>query len=93
MPTVKAFEIDGLGVDHDQYFQGAGIAFTDWDYVAVGIGNNAKEAYEDAVELLSQTWDTDRLPTRPRGIRKSDSMTQEQIESDGLHYYVAIRVR
>lgn len=48
--TVAAFELSDLGVDHAQYFQGAGVAFTDWDEVFVGVGDTAREAAADAVE-------------------------------------------
>ncbi len=91
---ITAYEIDDLGVDHSQYFQGAGISYTVFNDVAVGVGTNAKEAYNDAVEVLSQDWDTNRLPKHPRGIRASDSLTEEEMsEEPEFWYYVAIRVR
>lgn len=50
---VESFEFRDLGIDHSQYFQGAGVAFTDWDDVFVGVGDTAKEAGDDAMESLA----------------------------------------
>jgi hypothetical protein len=43
-------EIVDLGLHHEQYFQGAGVAFTDWDIVFVGIGSTPHKAADDAIE-------------------------------------------
>jgi hypothetical protein len=92
MKIITAYEIDNMGQDHAQYFQGAGIAFTDWHDVSVGVGSDAKEAYEDAVEALASAgWDVDRLPTRPRGIRRDDRIPPDAGEE--WYCYVAVRVR
>jgi hypothetical protein len=52
------FEFEDHGVEHAQYFQGVGTAFTDWDSVYVGIGSSAREAAEDAAENASQSMDS-----------------------------------
>jgi len=51
---ITDWEVEDHGVDNAQYFQGAGVAYTDWDTVATGSGNNAAEAFDDALEQLSQ---------------------------------------
>ncbi len=38
--------------DHEQYFPGHGIAFTDWTHCAVGCGETLRESFEDAVGEL-----------------------------------------
>ena len=92
------YEIINHGIEHSQYFQGCGVAFTDFDLVATGIGDNAKEAYEDAVEQL-YTMDIDPdsldklLPTRPKGIRKSDKMKAVDYRSDEIHWFLSIRIK
>ena len=93
-PKVQ-FEIINHGVDHSQYFQGCGAAFTDYDYCMTGMGENAAEAYEDACESVAQVHsETARwLPVRPRGIRKTDRVpadAREDTESE-IYYYVSIR--
>ncbi len=102
---IAAHEIVNLGFDMPDYFRGAGVAHTDWDNVYVGIGDNAKEAYEDACDQCGcDDWDTYKLPNKPRGISKSDKVSDYQDEpedgddNDGMAYeggyiYVALYVR
>lgn len=40
--------------DHEQYWQGHGIATTKWDDTATGCGETLREAFEDALEGLAQ---------------------------------------
>ena len=88
---VKGFEIINHGYMYPDYFQGCGTAFTDYEDVATGCGNSAKEAYEDALESLAQNdWDTAKLPSRPRGIRARDTVPARCEES---YWYVSVRVR
>lgn len=44
------YQIIDHGPEHEQYFQGCGVAFTKFDMCFTGIGDNAKDAYEDAAE-------------------------------------------
>lgn len=96
MKKIGAFEIVDHGVDHAQYFQGCGVSHTEFTDVATGAADNARDAFEDAAEQLAQNdWDTSTLPSRPRGIRKSDRVRHS--EHDGcedceIYYYVSIRV-
>lgn len=50
---VAEFGFRDLGVDSPSYFQGAGTAFTDWDEVFVGTGDNAYEAASEALEYYN----------------------------------------
>ena len=88
----KKFEILVHGTDHEQYFPGCGTAFSDFENVVTGIGMNAKESYEDAVEQIYQILGGEeanklKLPKRPKGISRSDRAPVE----DGWWYYVSIR--
>lgn len=47
------YEVQDLGVDHEQYFPGVGVAFTKWDAVYSGIGDTLREAIEDALECAA----------------------------------------
>lgn len=97
---VKTYRIDAIGIDLPDYFPGVGISGTPWDAVAVGTGDNAKEAYQDAVEqLATDDWNVDKLPTRPYGINKQDSVDaylrrikETSGEPTDLQYYVAVFV-
>jgi hypothetical protein len=109
MRKIRAFEIEAHGVEHAQFFQGAGLAFTNFDAIATGAGENAQEAYEDAADQLAmEGWDTNKLPSsesalRRRGLHKSDSVARviresgedpnERPDDCELYYYVTIRVR
>ena len=96
----KAFEIINYGYVHSQYFQGCGVAFTGFDFAVTGIGDNAKEAYEDAVEqcymmdIDSNSLDK-LLPTRPHGIRKRDKVPHEisKHEDSETYWHVSIRIK
>jgi hypothetical protein len=92
--VVSMFQILNHGPENESYFQGCGVALTEYTDVATGIGDDAKEAYEDAVEQLATNgWDVARLPKRPRGIRQADRLTREQGEHGEWHWYVSVRVR
>jgi hypothetical protein len=98
---IRAYDIEVHGVDHPQYFLGAGLAFTEYTGKATGCGEDAVEAYEDAVEALACTgYDVTYLPRRPRGLSRRDSgeanlkaQGEDRAEDCELTYYVTVRVR
>jgi hypothetical protein len=47
--------IEYVGVDHPQYWQGASVAYTDWDAVYVGVGSTPYDAASDACEQAAQS--------------------------------------
>jgi hypothetical protein len=51
--TVSAFEIVDHGIEHSQFFQGCGTAFSRFDYVATGCGFSAAEAFSDALDQIA----------------------------------------
>lgn len=51
---VSEFRIQSHGLEHSQYFQGAGIAFSKWEDCATGIGSSEMEALDDALDSLAQ---------------------------------------
>ncbi|MFW6129742.1 MAG: hypothetical protein ACOC56_01075 [Atribacterota bacterium] len=89
------YEIINHGYCHSQYFEGQGTAFTEYSYATTGAGDNAKEAYEDAVESVYQICDyADKLnlPKRPKGIRKKDKIPSKFLKEpdNELFWYVSI---
>lgn len=81
-------EIWNCGPDHPDHFQGMGTTRKQFDYMVIGIGYNAKEAYEDAVEQVFS--DDDKIfPSRPTGIRKTDRLTKPQMEA-GMYWFVGL---
>lgn len=87
------YEIIRHGVEYPDHFAGCGVAHTPFDGVVTGIGENAKEAYEDAVGQIYQALDTAqvealRLPRHPRGVRVSDRVPASMGDA---YYYLSIR--
>lgn len=59
---VEDYEIVDHGIDNSQYFQGCGTAFTEFEEVATGIGDDFAEAIDDCLEMLAQQgWDAEQL--------------------------------
>lgn len=50
MKAIVKFEFLSHGIDHPDYFQGCGVAFTEYDECYTGIGDTEREAAEDALE-------------------------------------------
>lgn len=50
---VRRVEVESFGVEHAQYFRGAGAE--DFDEVALGVGSSEREALEDALDSLAQS--------------------------------------
>lgn len=96
MRFVTKFEIVDLGVDSPSYFQGFGYGMTEFDASVTGIGYDAVEAYDDALEQMATMGvETDTMPKRPKGIRKSSKVLEHMRPSagfdEGSFYYVGIR--
>lgn len=89
------FEIINHGADH-QYFQGCGTTFTEFDYVVTGAGDDAVEAYEDAVDqvyqMLGDKANKLHLPKRPRGY---DITRRHRVPAnrEDWYWYVSIRFK
>jgi hypothetical protein len=115
--TVKAY-IDSLahgkhiydhrvhdhGIMYSDYFQGAGTAFTNWDEVFTGTGENAHEALDQALdEAATDGWDV-RSIENPYDPESTDNvqntvrdnnpdMEGDDIDTDGVYYFVSLYVR
>ena len=86
------FEIRDLGVEHEQYFQGVGVAFTDWDAVYVGNGPTLREAIEDALEGAAQS-DVDTSGMEPTDFTSEDLDRELPAGyADEVHVYAALFV-
>lgn len=54
MKKIAEYKILDHGVEHCQYFEGCGVAFTEFDECFTGSGNSFKEALDDACEQMYQ---------------------------------------
>jgi hypothetical protein len=61
MKKIIAYEIIDHGVEHSQYFQGCGTAFTEYDEVYTGIGSSLQEALADALNQTFELNDSEEL--------------------------------
>ena len=96
------FSVESHGVESNQYFQGAGVAYTQWDACYTGCGQTEKEAFEDALENASQDeWDTSEIETE-YGHKMDDDETvidvleiesEDDAESCDSYFYVTIYVK
>lgn len=104
---IKEFEVIDHGIDHAQYFQGCGIAYTKFDRVATGCGENATEAFEDALEQIAMDgFDVQPIEESADGklftsieaqkasveaYLDKQQVPEEDREDCELYYYVSIR--
>ncbi len=54
MSKITSFQVVDHGIEHEQYFQGCGVAFTEYDECVTGCGDNFAEALDDALESIAQ---------------------------------------
>lgn len=87
------YEIINHGYNHSQYFQGCGTYGSSFDHVVTGCGDNAKEAYNDALEQVAMAGHGTNLPTKPRGINAKDKVPARiaREEMNEIYFYVSIR--
>ena len=60
---VSDYSIDDEGPVSPQYWQGVSTSFTHYDDVYTGVGDNAREALENALDIAAMDgWDVDAIP-------------------------------
>jgi hypothetical protein len=93
MKAIEGHEVIVHGVEHSQYFQGCGVSFTPFEDVATGIGCDAAEAFDDALESLAQgDWEVegaDEWDDKP----KADDARLSEDDHEEMHVYVSVRVK
>jgi len=90
MKQIAAHEVVIHGVEHEQYFQGCGVSFTPYTDVATGIGSDAREAFEDALESLAMAgWDVALV----EATTELEECVLPEDAHEELHVYVSVRVR
>jgi hypothetical protein len=91
--TVRSFEVINHGVEHSQYFQGCGLAFTRFEDVATGIGDSPFEALEDALESLAQNnWDVSAVVNDLPKDSDLPEAEDDDAEPSEVYHYVSVRV-
>jgi len=91
--TVAAHDVIVHGVEHEQYFQGCGLTVTDFRAAATGVGADAAEAFEDALEQLGQAgWILDDADDWPDAPTADDARLPPDAHEE-MWVYVSVRVR
>jgi hypothetical protein len=95
MNKVKNFQVDDLGVENCQYFQGYGVAFTPYTNCAVGIGDNPAEALDDCLEQIATSFDIDVEDLEARILAEHpDFLTRgdkPSVSEEDMYYYIGIK--
>ena len=79
------------GIEHEQYFQGCGVSFTEFTDCYTGIGASAQEAADDAAEQAAMSgWNVDCLEN---DISQHNAAVYVKEDEYDLWYYVSLRVR
>lgn len=62
MTTPIEYSLEDHGIENASYWQGAGVAFTNWKACFTGVGSTPKEAAEDALEQAACSgWDVEGI--------------------------------
>jgi hypothetical protein len=95
---IGEFELIDHGIEHSQYFQGCGVAFTGFANVVTGIGDNPAEAIDDCLEQVAQAgFDTEGMEARileQEGWEALPTTPDRQAiygSIDETYYHVSIR--
>lgn len=102
---ITSYEVVDHGFDNCQYFQGCGTSYTQFNHVVTGCGETAREAVNDALEMMAQTIDfadgeLDRIEreilAKTTGNIDEPFKNPEQSEENDdyeneIYYYLSIR--
>ncbi len=98
MRNIGEFELIDHGMEHSQYFQGCGVAFTDFENVVTGIGDNPADAIDDCLEQVAQAgFDTEGMESRllkQEGWEALPTTPDRQAiygSIEDIYYHVSIR--
>lgn len=90
---IGEYELEDIGIDHAQYFTGRGTAYTNWDYVFVGVGDNPAESIDDALDQAAMDgWNVEQIqPNWPTEPSASEGIGPD--EDSELYYYSAVWIK
>lgn len=100
MQKVKEFQVDDMGIENSQYFQGYGVAFTSFSDCCYGIGDNPREALDDCLEQIASSHDIDAEDLEARIIAENDGRQYPETPSvsdefgedtEDLYYHVGVK--
>jgi len=99
--VVSDFQVDDLGIENCQYFQGYGVAFTPFSDCCYGIGDNPQEALDDCLEQIASSYDIDvenleqrvheRYPDFKAVGDKPSVFDELGEDSEDMYYHIGIK--
>lgn len=85
---IEAYQVIDHGVEHSQYFQGCGVAFTEFVDCFTGIGDTAREALDDAIENAAMAgYSVESLEGELKGMDNLESVSEtllKEIETEWI---------
>ena len=84
---IQDFELIHHGIDYPDYFQGCGVAFTDFTCVVTGIGATIAEAIDDCLNQMESEGMESRIEEKYGPIPEGYECPE------GAYHYVSIRWR
>lgn len=105
MKNIKDFQVIDHGIEHAQFFQGCGVALTNYEHCVTGCGESAADAFNDALDCIGQddfnvetiqVSDDGKLFTSEKAEKNSvttylEKQGLEPQDDCELYYYVSIR--
>jgi hypothetical protein len=92
MRPVREYDIIVHGVQHVQYFQGCGVSGTKFLDCYTGVGLDAYEAYENALESAVMDWDTEGAENWLGAPKPGEHQVPEDAHEE-INCYVSVRLR
>jgi hypothetical protein len=94
MKKITEYQVVDHGIEHEQYFQGCGTAYTDYKYCQTGVGIDFKEALDDCLDQIAAIEDVDSadLDKIAETTGGDDEVECPDNDDDcSLWYYVSVR--
>jgi hypothetical protein len=98
MKIISDFELIDHGIGHPKYFQGCGVAFTSFENVVTGIGDNPAAAIDDCLEQIAQDgFETKGMEARIMEQKGWEALpTTPDVQTiygniEDIYYHVSIR--
>jgi hypothetical protein len=93
---VIAWQVEDTGLENSQYHQGYGTAFTQWDAVMMGCGDNFEDAFEDAIQQACCSGYSLEISeeefAKEVASASEDIVTDDDFDND-CHYYVGLYLK
>jgi hypothetical protein len=89
---IGSFQLVDHGIENEQYFQGCGVAFTEFNECATGCGRNPAEALDDLIEQIACAgWDCDDLEARILADLGKRRVPKRPLARGDCYYYLSLR--